>query len=152
MTSALLKAWNEVVRPIIFRPKRIQVAALCYRKSKNGRDVLLITSRGTGRWILPKGWPIEGKDGAGSALQEAWEEAGVARARIRPRPLGTFQYKKEMDNGAVTPVETEVYLAEVQEMSPAYPEVAERTRKWVSPNEAANMVAEPGLKDILRDL
>lgn len=152
MASALTKAWQEVFRPIIFRPKRVQVAALCYRKSKDGRDVLLITSRGTGRWILPKGWPIDGLNGSEAALQEAWEEAGVVRANVDHRPLGTFEYDKEMDYGAVAQVETQVYLAEVHELSHAYPEVAERTRKWVSPEEAASMVAEPELQDILREL
>jgi len=56
---------------------RTQFAALPFRVKEDKVQVLLITSRGTGRWIVPKGWPMEGKTPAESALQEAWEEAGV---------------------------------------------------------------------------
>ena len=80
MTSAISKAWEEVVRPMLLRPKRVQVAALCFRETDTGKDVLLITSRGTGRWIVPKGWPIDGMGGSEAALREAWEEAGVREA------------------------------------------------------------------------
>lgn len=152
MTSSLKKAWEEILRPFIFRPKRVQVAALCYRPTDNGKDVLLITSRDTGRWILPKGWPINGLNGAEAALQEAWEEAGVANARVEPAPVGSFEYSKKLGSGAETTVETQVYLTEVQELSKAYPEADERKRQWVSPSDAANMVQEPQLKVLLRDL
>ena len=152
MTNSLKLAWEEILRPLFFRPKRVQVAALCYRPTEKGKDVLLITSRDTGRWILPKGWPINGLNGAEAALREAWEEAGVADARIQPAPLGMFEYSKKLDNGAETTVETQVYLTEVEELSKSYPEADERTRQWVSPKEAANMVQEPGLQSILRDL
>ncbi len=57
----------------------------------------MITSRDTGRWILPKGWPIDGLDEAGSALQEAWEEAGVKDGRIANAPIGTFDYQKRFE-------------------------------------------------------
>lgn len=45
------------------RPPRQPYAALCYRlKGKTGAlEVLLLTSRDTGRWVIPKGWPMEGK-------------------------------------------------------------------------------------------
>jgi 8-oxo-dGTP pyrophosphatase MutT (NUDIX family) len=56
---------------------RTQFAALCYRVVKKKVKVLVISSRGTGRWIVPKGWPMDGKTPADAALQEAWEEAGV---------------------------------------------------------------------------
>lgn len=152
MTSALMKAWTEMVRPIFLRPKRVQVAALCYRQRNGSKDVLLITSRGTGRWIVPKGWPIDGLDGPQSALQEAWEEAGVRDAEIQAEPVGQYDYIKGMDSGGSVSVQTQVYLARVDALSSTYPEVDERTRKWVAPADAANMVDEPGLKQILRDL
>ena len=152
MTGGLSKAWQEVLRPIFFRPKRVQVAALCYRQSEDGKDVLLITSRDTGRWILPKGWPIDGLNGAESALREAWEEAGVEDAEIDDRPVGQFEYSKTLDTGGSTPVETFVYLTRVRGLAATYPECDARVRKWVSPEEAASMVAEPGLQEILRAL
>jgi len=152
MTGSLRKAWEEMVRPMFLRPKRIQVAALCYRENDSGKDVLLITSRGTGRWILPKGWPIDGLGGAEAALQEAWEEAGVRAARIEKTPVGYYEYAKELDSGGIAPVVTQVYLTEVTELAGGYPEETERVRKWVRPEEAANMVQEPGLREILRSL
>lgn len=152
MTNTLTKAWAELVRPILQRPKRVQVAALCYRQGQTGKDVLLITSRDTGRWIVPKGWPIDGLDGPQSALQEAWEEAGVKDAEIDPNAAGLFDYVKGLNSGGEAIVETTVFLTRVIDLASDYPEAKERSRKWVAPEEAANMVDEPGLKEILRSL
>ena len=152
MTDALKKAWAEMVQPLLTRPKRLQVAALCYRKEGAAREVLLITSRDTGRWILPKGWPIDGLDAPGAALQEAWEEAGVKDGDINTDAIGSFAYEKEMDSGGIAPVEAKVFSVRVKKMSRSFPESDERTRKWVKPEVAASMVAEPGLQEILRTL
>ncbi|MEX0340148.1 MAG: NUDIX hydrolase [Arenibacterium sp.] len=131
----------------------MQVAALCYRDTDdNGKDILLITSRETKRWIIPKGWPIDGLNNAEAALQEAWEEAGVKEAHITKKPMGHFDYPKRLSCGTTTEIETEVFLARVKHLSDNYPEDDERVRKWVSPDEAANLVQEPGLKSILRAL
>jgi 8-oxo-dGTP pyrophosphatase MutT (NUDIX family) len=149
MTDILKSTWLDLVAPLFRRPKRVQVAALCYREKKNRKEVLLITSRDTGRWILPKGWPIDGLDEAGAALQEAWEEAGVKKGEIANSPLGTFNYDKRMDSGALTPVEAQVFEVKVQDMRDEFPETDERTRRWVAPAKAAEMVDEPELKQIL---
>lgn len=152
MSNALTKAWTEVVRPLFLRPKRVQVAALCLRDGETGQEVLLITSRDTGRWIVPKGWPIDGKDGAETALQEAWEEAGVEDAVICNEPMGQYDYDKWLDCGTPQPVETNLYRLKVTGVSDDYPEADQRERLWVTPAEAANLVDEPQLKAILRDL
>ncbi|MGB7241214.1 MAG: NUDIX hydrolase [Sulfitobacter sp.] len=130
--------------------KRRQVAAVCYRQTKAGKQVLLITSRDTGRWIVPKGWPIKGLDDSGSALQEAWEEAGVSQAQIDPCPIGQYDYDKGMPNGQSKPIETQVFLAKVHDIAKKYPEEGQRTRKWFTPEAAAKLVREPDLKSILR--
>jgi 8-oxo-dGTP pyrophosphatase MutT (NUDIX family) len=145
-------AWSEMIRPIWHRPKRAQVAAVCYRQTTDGKEVLLITSRDTGRWIVPKGWPIDGLDGAGAARVEAWEEAGVKHADMTSEPIGFYDYDKGMRGGETVPVEASVYLAEVTDLSADYPEAGQRTRKWFAPTEAADLVAEPELKAILRAL
>lgn len=132
--------------------RRRQVAALCTRKTGGKREVLLITSRDTGRWVLPKGWPMRGKSAAEAALQEAWEEAGVRDARARSKPLGTYEYDKRLNDGGVLPVRVEVFLARVRKTSDHYPEAHERTRRWVRPKRAAEMVDEPQLKELLRRL
>lgn len=152
MTNGLKKAWAELVRPMLRRPKRLQVGALCYRQKGAETLVLLITSRGTGRWIIPKGWPMRGKDAAGAALQEAWEEAGVRKGRITGAPLGSYAYEKELDTGLPLPVETLVFPIEVTELRDKFPESGQRRRKWVSASKAANMVREPELQALLRQL
>jgi len=72
---------------------RIQFAALCYRVKKGKIQILLVTSRGTGRWIVPKGWPMEGKTPAKSALTEAWEEGGV-NGKTAGDCVGVYSYAK----------------------------------------------------------
>jgi 8-oxo-dGTP pyrophosphatase MutT (NUDIX family) len=143
---------RDMVGPMFRRPKGLQVAALCHRNSDAGKQVLLITSRGTGRWIIPKGWPIRGLGSAEAAVQEAWEEAGVKDARAETRAIGSYNYDKTMDSGLPLPIETLVYSVEVGQLADDFPERSERRRKWVSPQEAALLVDEPELKTILREL
>jgi 8-oxo-dGTP pyrophosphatase MutT (NUDIX family) len=152
MTFDFKQAWTDMVQPILRRPRDVQVAALCWRVHEGRTEVLLITSRDTGRWILPKGWLIDGLDGPRSALQEAWEEAGVKEADLITDPIGSFDYDKRQDSGYDIPVEANVYKARVITLADEFPEVDERTRKWVTPEEAANMVREPGLQRILRNM
>ena len=149
MAGLIKKAWDEVVKPMVQRPDRVQVAAICYQGKGDARKVLLITSRDTKRWIVPKGWPIDGLDAAEAAAQEAWEEAGVKAANIAPEPLGEFDYDKLMDAGGVVSCATQVFAIEVDHLEDDFPEASERTRKWVAPKEAAKMVDEDGLQSIL---
>jgi 8-oxo-dGTP pyrophosphatase MutT (NUDIX family) len=152
MVSIINSVWENILGPLFQRPKRQQVAALCYRGDGAGKEVLLITSRGTGRWIIPKGWPIRGKNGPQSAMQEAWEEAGVREGTTDADAIGSYTYDKVQDTGWSIPVETMVYPVEVEAMEAEFPEVSERELKWVSPDDAANLVQEPELKSILRNI
>lgn len=152
MMHVFKRAWADMFMPILRRPKRVQVAALCYQDTDEGKRVLLITSRDTGRWIVPKGWPIDGLDGPGAALQEAWEEAGVKQADIQTDPVGLYGYDKGLGEGMTVPVEARVYLTRVRDLSEDYPDSDIRKRAWFSPQDAANLVDEPDLKEILRTL
>jgi 8-oxo-dGTP pyrophosphatase MutT (NUDIX family) len=152
MTKWLRNIWEEVARPIFLRPKRVQFAALCTRETDTGPEVLLITSRDTGRWIIPKGWPMNGKDGAETALQEAWEEAGVRAPVPAKDPIGHFTYDKILKDGSALPVLTSVYRIVVRDLADDFPESRERTRDWVTPAVAAERVNEPELRDILLQL
>ncbi|WP_254796865.1 NUDIX hydrolase [Sulfitobacter albidus] len=135
------------------RPDRTpQVGALCLRARKGGAQVLLITSRDTGRWIIPKGWPMDGLSDARAAQQEAWEEAGVREGRVSAAPVGSFPYDKRKSDNRVIPVDVAVYRIEVDAMADDFPEANERTRRWVSPTQAAEMVDEPELAALLRGL
>ena len=153
MVKTLLKfARDEVFLPLMKRPRRLQVAALCMRKTARGPEVLLITSRGTKRWILPKGWPEKGHDASGSALREAWEEAGVKRATASSEPVGHYTSVKRSDSGLVEPCDMLVFRVDVHEMTTDFPERGQRQLSWVSPETAAQMVDEQGLKDIFLGL
>ncbi|KEJ96856.1 NUDIX hydrolase [Pseudosulfitobacter pseudonitzschiae] len=152
MIEVLRKFWGATLAPMLQRPKRLQVAALCHRTKGDDTEVLLVTSRDTGRWIIPKGWPIRGLKSSEAALQEAWEEAGVRNSKATPAPIGTYTYDKRQSTGWDMPVETLVYSVSVNELSEEFPEAHERTRKWVLSREAADMVAEPELQMILRQL
>ena len=151
MKTLLDGLWAEFVQPLLQRPKRIQFAALCHRTEGSGQEVLLITSRDSGRWIIPKGWPIAGTTSSETALQEAWEEAGVCEGDAEADSVGSYTYDKQHDTGWSTPVKTIVYPIAVTEMSDVFPEVNERERKWVSLSEAANLVQEPELKQLLTE-
>ncbi len=129
-----------------------QIAALCWRPAKvdGGKEVLLVTSRGTGRWILPKGWPIRGTSDRNAALTEAWEEAGVRKAEVSRKPIGRYWGVKQLKSGLDLPVTVHVYAAKVRKIDDDHPEAGERTRLWTHPREAAEMVLEPGLALLLR--
>ncbi len=132
------------------RDVRTQFAALCYRIRKSKIQVLMITSRGSQRWIVPKGWPMDGRTPAASAAQEAWEEAGV-RGRSDERCLGIFSFSKDADDLGALPCLAMVYAVEVDSLAEEFPEAGQRQRKWMSRKKAARLVSEPELARILRD-
>ena len=128
---------------------RTQFAALCWRVTKGKPEILLITSRGANRWIIPKGWPMSGETPGKGALTEAWEEAGV-KGRAYEQSLGLFSYIKKIDRKTSIPCVAMVYPVKVSKLSKSYPEAGQRKRKWVSPKKAAALVKEPELSQILK--
>lgn len=151
MNAALQNVWDMFLGPILQRPKRLQVAALCHRGNGASKEYLLVTSRDTGRWIIPKGWPIRGLKSNETALQEAWEEAGVRNSNATVEPIGRYSYNKRKSTGLEIPIETLVYSVAVEDLSEDYPEAHERDRKWVKAIDAAEMVNEAELKSIFRN-
>ena len=134
------------------RPRRVQYAALPYRLSgKSSAEVMLVTSRETQRWIIPKGWPQKGKAPHNSAAREAFEEAGVVGA-VGKRAVGSFLYQKRLKNGDIRLCEVHVFPMRVKRQSKQWPEKEQREVKWVSAKEAAETVKEPMLSEIIRRL
>ena len=131
---------------------RTQFGALCWRRKGKQVEVLLITSRDTGRWLLPKGWPIEGLGGAGAAAREAFEEAGV-EGEIGEEPLGYYAYVKtgvrQGKRREDLPCVVAVYPLRVRKLLDRFPERRERRRKWFSAAKAAQKVAEPELRALI---
>tara|TARA_Y100000746_G_scaffold145165_1_gene124141 strand:- start:1118 stop:1582 length:465 start_codon:yes stop_codon:yes gene_type:complete len=127
-----------------------QVAALCFKLSDNKKiEILLITSRRSKRWVLPKGWPIKGLKAHKAAEQEAFEEAGAV-GNIFDFCVGKYSYRKELDNKYIT-CEVSVYPLSVIELLENYKERKQRSRKWVPLKVALENVFEPELKQILRN-
>ncbi len=132
-------------------PKLYQVAAIPVRRTSSGAvEVLLVTSRETRRWVVPKGWPWRKVDDHKAAAGEAWEEAGV-RGRAGRKSIGTFTYPK-LRNGVAQLLEVRTYLLVVAEELSTWPEVEQRSRQWFSPERAAQLVAEPELSLMLREI
>jgi 8-oxo-dGTP pyrophosphatase MutT (NUDIX family) len=129
--------------------KRVQYAALPYRFGRSRTEVMLVTSRETQRWIIPKGWPQRGRAPHDSAAREAFEEAGVSGA-VGKRSVGSFPYQKRLKNGAVVVCEVHVFPLKVTRQRREWPEKAQRDVKWLSINEAAEAVQEPMLSKIIR--
>ncbi|SPH16993.1 hypothetical protein DEA8626_00507 [Defluviimonas aquaemixtae] len=126
-----------------------QYGAICYRVTKKrGCEVLLVTSRDTGRWVIPKGWPMAGKSGVECALREAFEEAGVEGHDVAD-PIGLFSYDKGMDDGTIQPCVVTVYPVEVDRLHSSFPERDQRKRRWFAPKKAARKVDEPELQALL---
>ena len=126
----------------------IQYAALPFRTFEGELQVLLVTSRETKRWILPKGRPEKKVSPRKVAAQEAYEEAGVA-GRISVKPIGDFPSIKRRRSGGLTPIRVSVYLLDVRTEFDDWPEKAQRERFWVAANKAPALIFEPGLTDFL---
>lgn len=134
------------------RPERVQFAALCYRFRKKSAmpEMLLITSRDTGRFVIPKGWPMENRCSHEVAAREAWEEAGV-KGEVSPDTIGAYHYDKRMSNGLKLSVMVKVYPLVVFDMAKRFPEKGSRRLEWMSFTEAAGNVAEPSLRTLILD-
>jgi len=148
MNSVFRSLWTGVLRPLFQRPPALQLAALCHRKTDAGKEVLLVSSS-SGRWILPKGWPIDGLTAGEAAAQEAWEEGGVKASKVGEASMGSFFGRKTYNNGRSEPCETMVYKLKVADVANDFPEANRRERIWVSPSKAAELVDNAQLKSLL---
>jgi 8-oxo-dGTP pyrophosphatase MutT (NUDIX family) len=130
---------------------RRQVAALPVRQLKNGVvEVLLVTSRETGRWVIPKGWTSKRLKDFEAAAREAMQEAGV-EGKITTEAVGQYRYVKR-EVGQDCPIEVTVYLLAVKRQLKRWPEKTERLRVWFSAAEAAAKVDEPELSRLIYEM
>lgn len=126
------------------------MAALPVRVGRNGPEVMLITSRETRRWVVPKGWPMKGRKDHEAAAQEALEEAGLV-GHIHKHPIGAYTYLKQTE-GAAEPCRVMVYRLDVGSERRSWRERGQRERRWFPAAEAANQVAEPRLASMIRSI
>lgn len=121
-----------------------QSGAICVREGASGREVLLITSRDTGRWVIPKGTIEKHEDSRQTAEREAMEEAGIV-GKASKKPIGYYSYLKGKEGLACI---VAVFVLEVSKAKTQFPEAKIRELAWVSPLEASRRVDEPELKGL----
>ena len=130
--------------------KPIQFSALPFRMGKNGQtQIMLLTSRETRRWVIPKGWPIKGLKAREVAEREAFEESGLIGQILGKRPVGAYHYEKRMAETSLL-CEVRVFLFWVDRQLDDWPEKEQRDTHWFSPSEAAALVDEGGLAELMR--
>ena len=126
----------------------LQYGALCWRMSRKGPRILLVTSRRSKRWVSPKGWPIKGLSAAQTAAREAWEEAGV-KGEVSPVSIGFYRYDKWVGRKRDVTLNVQVFPLQVTEQTKRFPEKDTRKLKWMSPRKAAKRVREPKLSKLI---
>ena len=133
------------------KPVLRQAGVIPFRYGPEGLKVLLITSRDTGRWVIPRGGIEKGSTAAQTAEREAYEEAGV-KGTISTTPLGSFVYDKRLRAGALSSATVEVYAMRVEKELKKWPEQSERRLQWMSIPEAVEAVEERGMAALLSRL
>jgi 8-oxo-dGTP pyrophosphatase MutT (NUDIX family) len=130
------------------KTNNVQYAALPYRVRNGVLEILLITTRRTHRWIVPKGWPIDGHPPHDSAASEALEEAGIS-GEISNRPLGFYRYEKLRKSGETLPCKVSVFAMRVTRQRRSWAEKDTRQTRWCSAQQAAELVGERGLRPLI---
>lgn len=127
-----------------------QACALCWTIRDGKLRLLMITSRTTRRWIMPKGWVEPDMADDALAAQEAWEEAGV-RGKVKGKRIGRYKYiKQDVGPGKDLPCRVDVYPLRVRDLAKDWPERSQRQRRWMSRRKAAKAVWEPELAQLIR--
>ncbi|HEY3776609.1 MAG TPA: NUDIX hydrolase [Rhizomicrobium sp.] len=128
--------------------ENLQYAALPWRRSHGALEILLVTTRRTRRWIVPKGWPEAGLLPHQCAAREALEEAGV-EGDAAPRPLGAFAYDKHRKSGESLACTVLVFPMEVARQRRNWPEKSARETRWCTTEMALELVGDPGLRRLI---
>ena len=137
---------KKIRRPALQGPK-LQFAVLPWRREE-GLEIMLVSSRETGRWVLPKGWPMKGIKPHKSAAREALEEAGIL-GKVAKTSLGGYSYAKRLEDGSVQICRVQIFSFEVEREHKSWLEKHERTRKWFAVADAAEAVEEPELREAI---
>lgn len=106
-------------------------------------QICLVTSRSGRRWVVPKGNIDEGHSAGETALIESWEEAGLVGI-LSGGSVGTFVYSKFESSYHVT-----VFVMNVTHEADKWPECDQREKKWLDPDQAAEHVNDPGLRELI---
>ena len=144
------RGWTETqgagdVRKLFTPAEADQVGVVPYRIREGRIEVLLITSRGSGRWVIPKGGLLSGHGPRRSARVEAYEEAGVT-GPLGSTPIGLYRHGRSKGSPLV-----QVFLMRVEKEADEWPEKDERSCRWMPVEEAVRRVRMKGLRAILQE-
>lgn len=129
-----------------------QAGALVYRVVSGELLLLMLTSRETARWIIPKGNIDPGLTAAQAAQMEVLEEAGLEGVVEGEIPIGSYFYRKRLKSGSLRPTVVEVYLIRATKQRTKWLEKGERRVAWVSIAEAQERLGEPALAPLFERL
>ena len=141
---------KQILDPDDLETPRQQIGALVWRFDDGFLQILLVTSRDTGRFVIPKGWTEDKLTDPEAAAREAFEEAGIT-GEIKDEPCGAYAYIKVIGPGFALPCVVDVYSMQASKVLPKWPEKSERSRHWFDLDSAADKVAEPELADLIRN-
>ncbi len=141
--------YPKVVKKTKGAAPRKQYAALPWRRKGKALEIMLITSRETRRWVIPKGWPMKGRKSHATAAVEALQEAGLL-GKIEQKAIGAFHYKKRLGNGATVLCRVDVFPLRVVRQRKDWPEKHQRNTKWFSASKAARLVDESELAKLIK--
>lgn len=144
MRAALSRAVTATAK----KTARVQYAALPYRMTGETVEILVITSLRSHRWIIPKGWPMEGFEPSACAAREALEEAGIM-GEVDPRAIGSYRYEKQLKVGSSVPCKVEVFAMKVMRQRRTWDEKDARELCWLPLAQAAATVDEPDLRRLI---
>lgn len=128
-------------------PKKRQCAALPFKEEAGETWIMLITSRDTGRWILPKGWAEKRMTGAEQASKEAYEEAGIV-GQISPQSICRYRYTKRLTH-TIVDCSVKVFPLQVTQLLDDWPEAHQRRREWFTIGQAAMHIDDSELVTML---
>jgi 8-oxo-dGTP pyrophosphatase MutT (NUDIX family) len=148
-TSAFDTSWLHGLTGLFIKPARLQIAALCVRDGGAEPEVLLVSTRDTGRMILPKGWPEADRPAFETAVLEAYEEAGIVGKAVH-QPMGSFRSFKGLSNGLRIRTKVLVFKVKVESQLDKFPELGQRKCVWLPLSKAIEKADEPALRRFLK--
>jgi predicted phosphate transport protein (TIGR00153 family) len=126
-----------------------QYGVLPYYVDQEGTlRILLITSRDTGRWVIPRGNPMPGLPPRQAAAQEAFEEAGLT-GLVGEQEIGAYRYEKRRKKNPPVMADVRIFPLQITVQSRHWPERHQRETRWFTREAAAEAVYEPELKELL---
>jgi 8-oxo-dGTP pyrophosphatase MutT (NUDIX family) len=124
---------------------KLRVGALAVRSHKGRLQVAIVTTRGSGRWIIPKGRRERGMEDHEVAALEAFEEAGVITSHSAHEPLQVCLKGRRKTH-------LMIHVLHIDRLLTRWPERRERHRRLVELEDLRKWIQSRRLRRAVRDL